>query len=103
MHICFFTPVKDGMPWITFHYPELCKLPFDWIWHIVEGTASLDPATDLHPWIAPGLSADGTTEYLRNLASVDRRVQVFSRPSWHTKLEMFDYVTALISEPCLFG
>src|SRR5436305_15177690 len=74
----FFTIVLNGEPFIRYHLDVFRRLPFRWRWHVVEGVASLvrdtawsvaaggriDP--DAHD---RGLSADGTTAYLDEIAA----------------------------------
>lgn len=96
-----FTIVKDGMPWITMHYPELKKLNIDWQWHCIEGTAAPDNDTS---WIIrqePGLSTDGTTEYLDSIASMDKRIVLHRSEWWRGKVEMVNEPLKYIHEPCI--
>jgi len=73
----FFTIVLNGEPFIRHHIEVFRELSFPWHWHIVEGIATLSHDTawsrenggrlpeDLH---RSGLSVDGTSEYLDELA-----------------------------------
>lgn len=82
-----YTIVLDGMPWLPLHLPEFQKIKGDWKWIIVEGRASKSHCTN---WIAggnPGVSTDGSHEYLQSI-STHPRVTVISRPLWDGKISM---------------
>lgn len=76
--IDFFTIVLNGEPFIRYHERVLATLDMPWHWHIVEGVATLINDTawsvagggsvtdELH---AGGLSKDGTSAYLDDLAA----------------------------------
>ena len=112
--IHFFTIVLNGEPFIRYHLDVLRELPCRWQWHVVEGVASLvhdtawsvagggriDPA--MH---TGGLSTDGTTAYLDEVAAAEPdRVSLY-RPSpgnfWQGKREMVSAPLANIREECL--
>ena len=73
----FFTIVLNGQPFIRHHIEVFKQLPFKWHWHIIEGVAELKHDTawsvklggqineQLH---RNGLSNDGTTEYIDEIA-----------------------------------
>jgi glycosyltransferase involved in cell wall biosynthesis len=110
----FFTIVLNGEPFIRYHLDVFRALPFRWHWHIVEGVASLvndtawsvaaggriDP--DVH---RAGLSIDGTTAYLDEIAAADReRISIYRKPSgafWDGKREMVSAPLPRIDEECL--
>jgi ADP-heptose:LPS heptosyltransferase len=112
--IHFFTIVLNGMPFITAQIAEMLKLPFAWHWHVVEGVASLSHDT---AWSAAnggrvdpsfhrnGLSNDGTSEYLDELARAHpNRVTIYRKPAgefWDGKIEMVRAPLANIHEECL--
>jgi len=112
--IHFFTIVLNGKPFIEHHIKAFEQLPFAWHWHIVEGVAALNHDT---AWskqhggrIAPtlhrnGLSRDGTTEYLDDLARrFPNNVTLYRKPGgalWDGKLEMVNAPLANIREECL--
>jgi ADP-heptose:LPS heptosyltransferase len=114
LKIHFFTIVLNGMPFIQAHIDTMLKLPFDWHWHIVEGVASLSHDT---AWSAArggridgslhrnGLSNDGTSEYLDELARTHPdHVTVYRRPDgklWDGKIDMVRAPLARLSEECL--
>lgn len=99
--IHFFTIVLNGEPFIRHHIDAFKQLPFEWHWHIVEGVAELVHDTawslpnggritdDLH---TGGLSNDGTTSYLDELArQYPDRITIYRKADgqfWNGKLEM---------------
>jgi hypothetical protein len=111
--IHFFTIVLNGHPFIRHHIQEFKKLPFRWHWHVVEGVAALRhdtawslrtggkiPDTHRH-----GLSADGTTEYLDDLARQYRQNMTVYRQlpdrTWDGKRAMVIAPLPHIREECL--
>jgi hypothetical protein len=87
MKVRLFTIVLDGMPWIACQLPVFNKLPYDWSWHIAEGTASPVGCTSWCKPIKKRLSVDGTTDYLSAIKS-HPRVTLFQKEVWNGKLEM---------------
>lgn len=97
----FLTIVLNGQPFLRHHVAAFEALPFPWHWHVVEGVASLAHDTawslatggrvdaTLH---RDGLSVDGTTEALDELARTrPDRVTVYRKPRgacWDGKVEM---------------
>ncbi|MBD2096298.1 FkbM family methyltransferase [Trichocoleus sp. FACHB-591] len=112
--IHFFTIVLNGDPFIKYHIDIFNQLPFEWHWHIVEGVADLKNDTawsvrlgghiteEIHQ---NGLSKDGTTKYLDELAELyPDRVTIYRKPErtfWDGKLEMVNAPLANIDEECL--
>lgn len=110
----FLTIVLNGEPFIRYHIDRFLALPFRWHWHIVEGVASQTHDTswslasggripnELH---RDGLSCDGTTEYVDELARLySEHVSVYRKPQgkfWDGKLEMVSAPIAFLSEECL--
>lgn len=95
------TIVKDGLPWIAQHYQELKRSGLDWQWHVVEGTAAPEACT---AWCAsqpPGLSTDGTTEYLNTLVASDTRIVLHRSELWHGKISMVNEPLKYIWQPCV--
>ena len=110
----FFTIVLNGEPFIRAHLDVLRRLSFRWHWHVVEGVASLvhdtawsvdaggriDPAVHAH-----GLSVDGTTAYLDEIADREpERISIYRKPSgelWDGKREMVSAPLPNIREECL--
>lgn len=89
MRIHFCSIVLNGMPWIALHYQQMVRLPFAWEWHVSDGVCH--PAHCTHcQTLPPSQSTDGTLEYLRMLASHDRRVRVYAKPAWKGKIESYN-------------
>lgn len=112
--IHFFTIVLNGEPFIRYHINVLRHLPFEWHWHIVEGVAGLrhDTAWSLanggridarhhHD----GLSLDGTSGYIDELASCFPGNISIYRPEpgkfWDGKLAMVNAPLANIRQESL--
>jgi len=112
--IHFFTIVLNGKPFIEKHIGTFEKLSLPWHWHIIEGVAALKHDTawslanggriddSLHK---NGLSNDGTTEYLDELAQrYPAQVTVYRKNSgafWDGKLEMVQAPLTSVREECL--
>lgn len=112
--IHFFTIVLNGQPFIRYHIDVFSQLPFKWHWHIIEGVADLKYDTrwslqlggcitdELHH---NGLSSDGTTEYLNELAmKFPENITIYRKPNgafWDGKVEMVNAPLANINEECL--
>lgn len=114
MPVHFFTIVLNGMPFIRYHIEQFRHLPFRWHWHIVEGAARLahDTAWSVaaggrlpESYHRQGLSVDGTTEYLDQLAArFPEQISLYRKPPgelWDGKREMVNAPLAQINEPCL--
>jgi glycosyltransferase involved in cell wall biosynthesis len=112
--IHFFTIVLNGQPYIPYHIDIFKQLPFQWHWHIIEGVANLTHDTawsvelggeisnDIH---RNGLSNDGTTEYLDELAQLHpEHVTIYRKPPgifWDGKREMVNAPLVNIQAECL--
>jgi glycosyltransferase involved in cell wall biosynthesis len=110
----FFTIVLNGEPFIRYHLDVFCRLPFRWHWHVVEGVAALVRDTawsvaaggrideSVH---AGGLSVDGTTAYLDEIAGAQpQQISVYRKPAgsfWKGKREMVSAPLPNINEECL--
>jgi glycosyltransferase involved in cell wall biosynthesis len=110
----FFTIVLNGEPFIRYNINVLKQLPFKWHWHIVEGVADLKHDT---AWSVPlggrvtdslhsnGLSNDGTTEYLDEIAeNYPDNITIYRNPKsvfWNGKLEMVSAPLPNIPEECI--
>lgn len=112
--IHFFTIVLNGEPFIRHHINVFRKLPFPWVWHIIEGLAGhmRDTAWGAKrggalpdEFLATARSTDGTSEYLDQLAVENPgRVIVYRKSPgvrWEGKLEMVLAPLANIPEECL--
>jgi glycosyltransferase involved in cell wall biosynthesis len=112
--INFFTIVLNGKPFIEYHIEVFNQLPFKWHWHIVEGVADLKHDTawslrlggqvtdSIH---LQGLSKDGTTDYIDELARLyPENVTIYRKPQgefWDGKREMVQAPLVNIQEECL--
>jgi glycosyltransferase involved in cell wall biosynthesis len=110
----FLTIVLNGEPFIRYHLDVFRRLPFSWRWHIVEGVASLvhDTAWSVeaggridHSRHVGGLSIDGTTAYLDQIATDEaQRISVYRKLGgvfWDGKREMVSAPLANIRDECL--
>jgi SAM-dependent methyltransferase len=112
--IHFLSIVLNGEPFIRYHIDMLRRLPFRWHWHLVEGMAALHHDT---AWAAEfggqvpesahlnGLSTDGTSAYLDELAACFPEQISLYRPEkgrlWDGKREMVTAPLSCINEDCL--
>lgn len=114
LSVHFFTIVLNGEPFIRYHLDVFEELEFRWHWHVIEGVAEhvrdsawplrlggrIDPRAH-----ANGLSVDGTSEYLDELAERNPdRVSIYRKPSgrhWAGKREMTSAPLPAIGEECL--
>lgn len=112
--INFVTIVLNGQPYIPYHIEIFKQLACKWHWHIVEGVADLKHDTgwslnhggsisdDLHHH---GLSNDGTTEYLDELAQLyPDNITIYRKAPgmfWDGKREMVNAPLANIQTECL--
>ncbi|NJN87144.1 MAG: glycosyltransferase family 4 protein [Leptolyngbyaceae cyanobacterium SL_7_1] len=110
----FLTIVLNGEPFIHYFLPVFQTLPFPWHWHIVEGVASLvhDTAWSLSSGgqisehlHQQGLSHDGTTAYLDEIAAAyPTQVTVYRKPTglfWDGKREMVNEPLFNITQECV--
>lgn len=88
------------MPFVTFHYPMMRTLPFEWDYHVVEGVAKNVNCSKWCRAIPPRLSNDGTTAYLDSL-TFDKRVHLYRNKLWEGKIAMVNAPLKNIHEPCL--
>lgn len=92
--ISIFTICKNGMPFIRHHIEEFKKLDEPWEWFIAEGSCNNKRDTS---WCAPqepGLSGDGTTEYLQRLSVKYDNVHVYRNRLWPCKTSMVNTLTS---------
>ena len=110
----FVTIVLNGEPFIRYHLDVFRRLPFTWHWHVVEGVAALvhDTAWSVETGgrvddtaHRAGLSVDGTTAYLDEIASREtERLSVYRKPGgafWDGKREMVSAPLSRLREECL--
>jgi glycosyltransferase involved in cell wall biosynthesis len=110
----FFTIVLNGEPFIRYHLDVFKTLPFPWHWHIIEGVADLRHDTGWSVKLGGqvtdalhhnGLSTDGTTAYLDELAQqYPHQITLYRKPNgafWDGKREMVNAPLVNIKEECL--
>lgn len=98
----FFTLALDAMPFLPLIYSELRKLKFNWSWWVLEGMAAAQNDTKWCKSLAPRLSTDGTTGYLKGLTEFDKRVHYVPRELWPGgKVQMCNYPLKQLHEPKL--
>lgn len=93
----FVTIVLNGMPFIGYHLPTFQRLPFPWRWHISEGVAAPMHCTHWCQSMVPGLSVDGTTQYLQTLKA-HPNIAVYQKEEWQGKIEMVNAGAAEVKE-----
>lgn len=98
MRLDIVTIVLNGMPWIAHHFPVLNSLTdVNWTWHVVEGAADNVKDTRWCKKPSPGLSTDGTAQFLDALRS-HPRVRLYRKPLWAGKVEMVNTPLLQIKE-----
>lgn len=100
MKLAVFTIVKDGMPFLPTVFFNLQATKLDWHWIVAEGSSLNSHCTGWCSEQAPGLSTDGTTEFL-NIISKHPRVSVVRKELWDGKVAMCNACLAFIKEPCV--
>lgn len=114
LSIHFFTIVLNGEPFIRYHIDVFRQLSMPWVWHIIEGVASLahDTAWSIEKGgripehcHRAGWSKDGTTEYLEDLKQAfPDHIRIYRKPPgqfWDGKLEMVQAPLPEIHEEAL--
>jgi hypothetical protein len=114
LEIHFFSLVLNGMPFVTHHINVFQNLKLSWKWHIIEGVAELkhDTAWSVHDggripddFQKDGLSIDGTTQYLDELARQYPENIVIHRKAngafWDGKVEMCNAPIKQLKQTCL--
>ncbi len=112
--IHFFTIVLNGQPFIQYHLAVFQQLNCQWHWHIIEGVAALkhDTAWSLASGGSidqalhnNGLSNDGTTTYLDQIAQLYPEQITLYRPApgsfWEGKRAMVNAPLPNIQTECL--
>jgi hypothetical protein len=79
-----FTLAFDAMPWIERHLPIFQATGLDWHWIVAHGPSQNGGSTAWCQKQKPGLSTDGTKEYLREIKGMSR-VTVIEKKSWPSK------------------
>lgn len=87
MRLNIFTIALDSMPWIGAIFAELNRCDLDWRWVIAHGRAIPVKDTKWMRYGEPGLSKDGTTEFLKDLET-HPRIRVIHKEKWIGKTEM---------------
>lgn len=100
MKLVVFTIVKNGMPFIPSLFFNLQATKLDWRWIVAEGSSLNTHCTSWCNQQEPGLSSDGTTEFL-DLVKSHPRVTILRKDMWDGKLEMCNACLAEIKEPCV--
>lgn len=100
MKLVVFTIVKNGMPFIPTIFFNLQATRLDWRWIVAEGSSSNNHCTSWCRQQEPGLSCDGTTEFLDMIKS-HPRVTVLRREMWDGKIEMCNACLAEIKDHCV--
>ena len=112
MKVDILTCVANGMPFVRHHLPVFKGLTMHWHWHIFEGISRLPHRSAANPWwpigtIVPdmhrnGLSVDGTTEYLNEVAN-NPNVTVYRVLDWESMYltDRFQQMLSRITEPTL--
>lgn len=100
MKLVVFTIAYNGMPFLPTIFFNLQATKLDWRWIVAEGAARNTHCTSWCNQQAPGLSQDGTTEFLDMLKN-HPRVTVLRNEMWDGKLEMCNACLAEIKEPCV--
>jgi hypothetical protein len=100
MKLVVFTIVKNGMPFIPTIFFNLQATKLDWRWIVAEGSTRNTHCTSWCNQQEPGLSSDGTTEFL-DMVSKHPRVTILRNEMWDGKLDMCNACLAEIKEPCV--
>ena len=102
--IHFVTIVLDGMPFIKHHLPEFEKLTargIKWKWHVREGVSKPSHCTSWCRTIPPGMSKDGTHEYITGTLWRHPNCDVKGKNLWDGKVSMFNDALDRVNEPCI--
>jgi Glycosyl transferase family 2 len=100
MKLVVFTIVKNGMPFIPTIFFNLQATNLDWRWIVAEGAAKNTHCTAWCNQQEPGISTDGTSEFL-DMISKHPRVTILRKEIWDGKVEMCNACLAEIKEPCV--
>lgn len=100
MKLVVFTIVKNGMPFLPTIFFNLQATRLDWHWIVAEGSSANTHCTSWCQPQAPGLSEDGTAEFL-TMIQTHARVTVIRSAMWDGKVEMCNACLGYIREPCV--
>jgi len=100
MKLVVFTLTLNSMPTLPAIFFSLNASKLDWRWIVAEGAASNTHCTKWCREQPPGLSQDGTTEFL-NMISSHPNVTILRKEMWDGKIEMCQACVDQIKEPCL--
>lgn len=99
--LTIFTIVKDGLPFLPIQLSVFNQLKLDWQWIVAEGTADNVGSTSWCAKPKPGLSTDGTVEFLDFTSKNHPRVTVMHNPLWAGKDAMCNACLDKIKEDCV--
>lgn len=79
------------------------KLKCVWTWHVIDGAAAPEHCTQWCARIEPGLSTDGTAEYMDQLQTSlgYDHIRLYRKSLWAGKIQMFNTAMARINEPSI--
>jgi len=100
MKTCIFTIVLNGMPTLPTIFFTLQSTKLDWHWYIIEGVSANTHCTSWCVPQSPGLSEDGTSQFLKMIES-HPRVTVIQREMWDGKVDMCNAALEQIKIPCI--
>ena len=100
MKVAVFTICLNAMPTLPSIFFTLNSADIDWHWYVAEGASMNTHCTSWCNQQEPGLSKDGTTEFL-NLIAKHPRVTVIRKEMWDGKVEMCNECLSYISEECI--
>lgn len=100
MKLAVFTIVKNGMPFLPTIFFNLQSLRIDWHWIVCEGSSANTHCTSWCQPQEPGLSEDGTAEFL-TMIQTHPRVTVIRSPMWDGKVGMCNACLGYIRVPCV--
>lgn len=100
MKLVVMTIVYNGMPFIPTIFFNLQATKLDWRWIVAEGASANTHCTSWCQQQAPGLSTDGTSEFLDMLKG-HPRVTVLRKEMWDGKVEQCNACLAEIKESCV--
>lgn len=100
MKVSVFTICLNSMPTLPAIFFSLNSSRLDWHWYVAEGAAANSHCTNWCQRQEPGLSQDGTTQFL-DMISKHPRVTVIRKEWWDGKIEMCNACLSHISNECI--